>query len=498
VWTSSLLDDRSGGVVGGTLGRRPPQVDDSMTAPPASGTVRGVVRARATLVAIILMSASPAVVVAAEAAAAMTVEVVPPTATSGGGAMVRVANTGGTPLTGVVLDVEAPTTLTWALDRTDIGTLPPGGSALVALALDGMAATAVVSARGRAGDIPVGAAAAVELGSAPHTLALVGNTRMTDRSPADLVVVVTNAADATVNVELSASTSGGRATLDLRSFELRPGGVRDVALTVESDGTLRRGTVAVVVQATITGAGTQRLVETRELTVALAADELPGPLGVSSLVAVPGLVALLAFFEIRSKDRRRIGVAHPGAKVVWENKTWLLLAGGLGLAAVAVYDVVVGRDVLDAPLVRDITVLTVAVGGAGAVAALVSLWLHRKSTPIITPRSTPAQVLRAARRSHDKLERPRFRAGDNHGLLVHRDGDALVLTPPISFEPTGALFDAWDDRTDAERFEHLVAALPADFDGVFRPGSDDFAAPTAVAIEDAEEVGRAELLVTPD
>jgi hypothetical protein len=274
--------------------------------------------------------------------------------------------------------------------------------------------------------------------------------------------------------------------------------VTEVGLTVKSAGTLRRGAVGVVVQATITGADTQHLVATRELTVALAADELPGPLGVSSIVVLPGLVALLAFFEIRSQDRKRIGVAHPGAKAVWENKTWLLLAGGLSLAAAAVYDAVVGRDVLDAPLVRDITVLTVAVGGAGAVAALVSVWRHRTSTPIITRRSSRAEVLRAAQRSDNNLERPRYKVGDRHGLLVHRDGDALVLTPPISFEPTGALFNAWDNTADPDRFKHIIAALPADFDGVFNPGPNDIPEPTAVAIDDAEEVGRAELLVAAD
>jgi hypothetical protein len=456
---------------------------------------------RAFLVAVILAIATPAVAVAAtEGAGPLSVEVVPAKVTLGGGtAVVRVANGGGAAVTGVVLEVDAPAALTSTLDRTDIGTLASGGSALVTLSLTGTPGTAVVTARGQAGEIPVSAAAAVELAAmAPHTLTLVGNTRLTERSPADLRVVVANASDTTVHVELSASAGRHRATLDRRSFELGPREVTDVGLTVKSAGTLRRGAVGVVVQATITGADTQHLVATRELTVALAADELPGPLGVSSIVVLPGLVALLAFFEIRSQDRKRIGVAHPGAKAVWENKTWLLLAGGLSLAAAAVYDAVVGRDVLDAPLVRDITVLTVAVGGAGAVAALVSVWRHRTSTPIITRRSSRAEVLRAAQRSDNNLERPRYKVGDRHGLLVHRDGDALVLTPPISFEPTGALFNAWDNTADPDRFKHIIAALPADFDGVFNPGPNDIPEPTAVAIDDAEEVGRAELLVAAD
>jgi hypothetical protein len=445
--------------------------------------------------AAILAIVAPTAASAAVGPGALAVEVVPAKVTLGDGtAVVRVANSGDAEVTGVALEVDAPAAVTWHLDRTDIGTLPPGASALITLTLDGTAGSAVVTARGQTGGITVSAAAGVQSAMPTHTLALVGNTRLTERSPADLVVVVTNGSDATVNVELFASAGKQRATPPRRSFELGPREVRDVPLTVEGAGNLRRGTVGLIVQARITGAGTQHLVTTRELTVAIAADELPGPLGVSSLLLVPGLVALLVFFEVRSKDRKRIGVAHPGAKVVWDNKTWLLLAGGLSLAVVAVYDAVMDRDVLDAPLVRDITLLTVAVGAAGAVAALVSVRRHRISTPVINTRSDPAQVLRAAYRSDKRLERPRYKVGDKFGLLVHRDGDALVLTPPISFEPRGALYTAWSGEENPHRFEHIIDALPDDFDGQFSPGLADIPEITAIAIEDAERAGHAVLL----
>ena len=456
------------------------------------------VRLQAFLLGVVLTVTAAAVAAsAAEGPGALTVEVVPAKVTVGGGSLlVRVANSGGAPVTGVSLDVKVPNTLRWVLDRRDLGTIGPGASALVALSLTGAPGTAVVQAGGQSGDIPVSAAADVELAAGEsHTLSLVGNTRLTERSPAELRILVGNASDATVKVELSASAGRHRATLDQPSFELGPRKVLDVPLTVESAKTLRRGAVGVVVQAMITGLGTQHLVATRELAVALAADELPGPLGVSSLVVLPGLVALLAFFEIRAQDRKRLGLPHPGAKAVWDNKAWLLLAAGLSLAAAGVYDPVVGRDVLDAPLVRDITVMTVAVGGAGAVAALLSIWHHRRSTPIITKRSSPEEVLRAAQRSSNQLERARYKVGDKHGLLVHRDGDALVLSPPISFEPTGTMFTAWDNTTDSDRFRRMVDALPANFDGAFNPSSDDIPAPTAVPIDDVKEVGRAELLV---
>ena len=197
---------------------------------------------------------------------------------------------------------------------------------------------AVVQASGESDQVTVSAATAVELLPLPAaTIALVGNNRLTERSPADLHVVVTNPSDATVTVTLSASAGKHDASLDVPAFELKPKQAKDVALTVRADGALRRGNVGLVVRGEVTGAGqTQQLVVTRELSVAVAADELPGPLGVGTMVVVPGLVALLVFFEVRALDRKRIGVSHPGAMAVWNDKTWLLAAGGASLAAATV------------------------------------------------------------------------------------------------------------------------------------------------------------------
>lgn len=450
----------------------------------------------ALLVAATAVGASPfGVVRAADGPGALVVEAAPAKiSTAAGAAVVRIANDGGAPVTGVTLSVDAPAALTATMEKTDLGTMPAGGSALVKLTLAGSPGIVVVRAMGQSGDIPVSATTAIELSPmAPHSLVLVGNSRLTEHSPADLLVVVTNTSDTTVQVELSAAAGKHSAVLETESFELPPRAVEDVALTVRASGPLRRGSVGLVVRATMTGGQTQQLTATRELAVALASDELPGPLGVSSMILLPGLVALLAFFEIRSQDRKRIGAAHPGAKAVWDNKTWLLLAGGLSLLAAVAYAAIVGRDVLDSYELSDIAVETVVVGGLGAAAALVTTWTHRKTVPVITSQTSPADVLRAAQRASNSLERTRYKtAHDKHGLLVHRDGQALVLTPPIAFESGGALWDAWNKTKDPNRFGNVVAKLTPGFDGRFEPGPDDI--PWPLAVEQAVEVGRGELL----
>lgn len=412
-------------------------------------------------------------------------------------ATVRVANAGDAPVSDLRLVADAPRGVTIAFAADAAKDLVPGSSALVPMTVTGrprsLPAVITVKATGTSGGVPVSAVTGVELVSSepPATIALVGNTRLTERSPADLRVVVTNGSDAPVTVALHATAEPHKATLEEPSFELAARAVRDVGLTVKAEDRLRRGAVGLVVKATVTSGDRQQdLTVTRELSVSVASDELPGPLGVASMIVLPGIVAMLLFFELRARDRRRIGVAHPGAKAVWDNKTWLLVAGGLSLLAAVVYAAVTGRDVLDAYELSDIVVLGVLLGTVGATAAAVSTWVHRRRVPVVTG-AGPAEVLRAAARRGGSLSRPRYRtADDREGLLVHRDGGAYVLTPPVRFSAPDTVVQALQGNVPPKE---LVKLLGATFDGVFAPLANGIAAPTAV--EQATEVGSGALLV---
>ncbi|HEX9992981.1 MAG TPA: hypothetical protein VGB14_08650 [Acidimicrobiales bacterium] len=449
------------------------------------------------VVAAVLVLVAPGAADAQEAPGpgSLTVEAAPAEVTAAAGtALVRVANGGGSPVTGVTVEAVPPDGTTVTPRETRLGTLPAGGSTLVELRLGGTPGVVAVRADGTAGAVAVAAAATVELTvPAPSTIAIVGNTRLTERSPADLQVVVTNAGDTTAEVELTADAGDHTATLERTSLSVAPRSAERVGLTVEADDELRRGAVGVVVRAEVAGDGTQDVVATRELEVALAADALPGPLGVGSMLVLPGLVALLAFFEVRASDRRRIGARHPGAKAVWDDKTWILLGGIVSLAAAAVYTLVAGRDLLDVYELSDIAVLTIVVGALGAGAALVANWQHRRDVPAVVETSPVTDVLRAAARSSGSVTRRRYKVGDRYGLLVQRDGAALVLSPPICFESGGPVRKAFDDTKDPDRFAKAVAAMPADFDGRFDPGADDIAGP--IVVEQAVEAGQGDLLV---
>ena len=92
---------------------------------------------------------------------------------------------------------------------------------------------------------------------------------------------------------------------------------------------VRRGAAALVVTATTVSDPPTTVSATRQLDVALAADALPGPIGIGSLLLLPGLVALWTAITVWNDDRRRIGLAPSTAgKQIWDDKLWLAAALG--------------------------------------------------------------------------------------------------------------------------------------------------------------------------
>ena len=313
-------------------------------------------------------------------------------------------------------------------------------------------ASLVITATGRQGAIPVSAIGAVTLAAneADVQVTLSGDDTITDTSPATDVAILQNLVDAPVSVILTASAGpqvvrmahvdGQRSeTADARSLRLRlpPHSAVSVVIRTTAHLPLPRGSVPLVVTATTTGADglASQIIATKDLKVSLAADVLPGPLGIGSVVLVPGLVAMWAIVARYQRDRKRIGLQTPSAAAqVWDNKILLAAAILVSVVASFAYRFLGFGDVWSAPRLSDIVILSAASAVIGALVTDVILFFRRFATPAVSPDSEPLDVLRAAARTENSIARPVYKTTDGlRGLLVQMDWGAVIITPPIQY-----------------------------------------------------------------
>lgn len=390
----------------------------------------------------------------------------------------RVANTGDGPVRGVAVTAEGPPGVAATVDPATLDTLAAGSSVLVTIRTQGVPerrpAHLIVQATGDADGGGTAALTVVELAPAEVTasLALTGNTRITDASPADVVAVVANGADVPAQVAVRAVAGRHPVRLAIEGAdvtEAQPNTPleltvparqsRAVFVEVRGDRPLRRGTTALVVTAAVRTSPDAAPVDisaTRDLEVALSADLLPGVLGVGTALVVPGLVAIWAGLSVHQWDRRRIGLEQaPPSKQIWDNKLWLLAAATVSLAGAWLYAAAGFVDVLDTYTLRDIGTLAVVLGGLAAGATGVAVWRHRRRVPAVPPKAEPLDVLKAAARADGGLLRPVYRHDGKLGLWVHDDGDAVVLTPPVEYTE----MDIRIDDTSAAAGDSLQQAL---------------------------------------
>ena len=430
---------------------------------------------------------SPAMVGLALAAdpAELIVEAVPSEASPANRTIVlRVANVGGGSVRSVRIGVDSPPGVSVMIEPSAIARLAAGSSTLALVTVRGFPgigpAALVMRATGRSDAGEIAAVTSVHLVPPEPiaSLSLVGNTRLTDVSPADLLAVVGNSAEVPINVLVRATA--GQQTVRLAregkdvaksapdaplAMTVPPRQSATVLVRVEAHHPLRRGTVGLVVVAAIrTNVSPQSsdVTASRQLDVALSADVLPGMIGVGSVLIIPGIVAIWAFLTVWYLDRRRLGLAvRSVGSQIWDNKLWLLAAGVVSLLAAVIYSAAGFADLLDSYALSDITVVTAAAGLLGALASAVMVWLHRYQLPAITPTSTEFSVLKAA--SHKKfsllkanrknkkpagLFRQVYRTpGGKRGLFVHKDWGALVLTPPIEYTRIGSMPEAEDENS---------------------------------------------------
>ncbi|MFI0910510.1 hypothetical protein [Streptomyces abikoensis] len=203
----------------------------------------------------------------------------------------------------------------------------------------------------------------------------------------------------------------------------------------------------------------------RDLNIELAGTELlPGLVKIGSAIAVPGLLAVIAALQMWVLDRRKLGLQKNAASIMWANKLWLLAAVAISLAAAWVSTNWFHRvDLLDAFSWLDLWLVAASSGVAAAALTWITLRVFRIYKPLITEDSSPLDVLRAAARHGPHFERLVYStSGDNplYGILVHRDGEATVLTAPIVFSGPSELEDLCSIPKGDER-RHLKQAIKA-------------------------------------
>jgi hypothetical protein len=279
---------------------------------------------------------------------------------------------------------------------------------------------------------------------------LSGDNTITDTSPATDIAVLQNLVDDPVTVILTASAGSNVVRLAPLNgqpsrtavpgplkLHLQPNTAASIVLQTTGHPPLSRGDVPLVLTAVTTGADgvASEVIAAKDLQVSLAADLLPAPLGVGSVVLVPGLVAIWAIVAVYQRDRRRIGLQTSSAAAqVWDNKILLVVAILISVVAASVYRFLGFGDVWGAPRLSDVIILSAASAVVGGLVMDLVLFLRRIGTPAVSPRSEPLDVLRAAARAENSIARQVYRSTDGlRGLLVHMDLGAFVLTPPIQY-----------------------------------------------------------------
>ncbi|MFJ4980813.1 hypothetical protein ACIP6X_36830 [Streptomyces coeruleorubidus] len=344
------------------------------------------------------------------------------------------------------------------------------------------------------------------------SLLLSGAQGMTDRSPAELTVVVGNqsAQIETIRVYVDAghhdawiatteSALSDRRHKKTVQFSVAPHSAHLAYIQVKATDPVRRGKAAVVVRAHLMGAevvgnpGPPEQIATRELAVDLAgSDLLAGTLaggGAAAAILLPGIFAVAAWLQVWVWERRKLELAtRNAAQTIWEEKWLLLVAVIVSFIAAWFYEVASDRDLLDAYTLLDLLWVTITAAAGSAALSALALGCYRLYRPRITGGSPPRKVLRAANRYDRRVTCEVYLDSEGHqGLLVHRElGGVFVLTPPIRFSTPGSLWRANREANfnlgmAVEAVDNASAKDP--FDGSYATTRDDPWIMEPIAIE---------------
>lgn len=299
---------------------------------------------------------------------------------------------------------------------------------------------------------------------------------MTDHSPAELTAAVTNSSGSAVTVDLHADAGRNSVKVAAAHSDLASAKKNSIVVKVAAQSSqlvfievrplepIRRGKSALTVVATPRHPAVQKESKKpsdplviKEITVEMAgADLFPSFAQIGSAILVPGVLAVAAALQVWALDRRRLGLRYNAAAIMWDNKLWLLAALVISLVAVWLSTALFDRnDLLDAFSWWDLLLVSLGSAVAGAALSAVVLFAYRLRKRLISENSSPWDVLRAAARSGGPaFERPVFSTGGEqplHGILVHHDGEASVLTPPVRVSGPDGLVNLCDLPQDDSR-----------------------------------------------
>ena len=387
----------------------------------------------------------------------------------GSSVTVSVANPGDGPVTGVDLTLATPDGVTATITPSAIPILAAKTSVLAVLSLSGEPTTELrrveVRATGTSASGPTSAVTAIAIAAVDPavTMSIAGNTRLTDASPADLVAVLRNAGAEPVQIRLSGTAGGHEVRIAAEGDDVAvadPGAELDVELPsegaavaqirVETDGPVRRGSVALVLTADVTAPQSGYVVTaTQGLDTTLSTDILPGIVGLGSVLFVPGLVAVWVWLAVRSREERRRGLVPPSpASKIFDNKLWLFVAAAISVAAAAAYAAVGFTNLFDAYALWDIVQLSLVCGVVSLVVASVVVAVQGRGVPTLEKSLEPRATLAEAGGFSPLNQRAVYKTTDDKlGLLVKTVADdVLVLSPPIWFTELDGVGSALNRR----------------------------------------------------
>ncbi|MEU4744736.1 hypothetical protein AB0G02_30330 [Actinosynnema sp. NPDC023658] len=201
----------------------------------------------------------------------LTLEAQPAKVAAGGVPIsVKIGNSGGAPVRGVGLTVKGPPGLQTEIKPTALDRLEGGASAIAVVTTSGAVgqrpSALILEATGTsdAGDTVALATVDIATAEAAASLTLAGNTRLSDRSPADVLAIITNPGDAQVDGEVRAAAGGHDVRLAAAATAVSQApvgtplrisvpahGTAIVFVQVTANAPLRRGVAPVVVTAAL-------------------------------------------------------------------------------------------------------------------------------------------------------------------------------------------------------------------------------------------------------
>ena len=385
--------------------------------------------------------------------------------------VVAVTDTGGGRIDNLSVALSPPAGVVWrpesAVDRLTLG---PQDRLVVRGTLVGrrtVGGSTSVVAEGRAVDT---GRTVVEVTTVDHqpapplaTLTVTGGDKLSNSRNLDLLAVVTNAGDGPVVATVhGSSTNPGKAKVSVACPQVVGAGDAAVFAVTVDGADLRSGSETATVTADIGAGGpTEHLVATHAFDTSPFGDtSLVGPLGLSSLLLLPGIAAVLTWSVLRVYPRRRRGVvtsALPDLRSLGTAISVVLASAG----AIEAYRLLGGESLYDGYSTWSLAVVTVLAWLAALVAGAIRWFSIEQRYPVLdADAESDARDALAALRSWSL---PADTVEGVHGRIVWVHDGAACAVSGIQVRGTiaGPALDDAVARKDLRQLQRIVKDNPA-------------------------------------